>query len=194
MKHEVGVTIAMLFIVILAGNWLYLRSIQPPLQPNTVVSIDVVPDFGGSTYDAFVVTQNITKTIPNATTNGYVDNSIVVPVGIPVKFVITSIDSAINLNFTGPVTVPFTIYNDTPSGMVALNYATGQNITRLGVGHTFTVEALGINIPLPPSTIVTFNYTFTQTGSFLYHCTIPCGDGMDRTGYMQGYLIVKQSD
>jgi len=190
MDRNEALAIAMILIVILAGDGLYIRSLQKPVQRNTIVSIEVVPDFGGPTYDAFVVSQNVTPVIPNAY-NGYVDNSVFVPMGVPVKFVITSIDSAVNLNFTGQVTVPFTLYNDTPSGMIALNYASGQNITRLPIGHSFTVDSLGINIPIPPLTIVTFNYTFTQEGSFLYHCVIPCGSGMNRTGYMQGYIIVK---
>jgi len=192
MKHDEAMAIAMIFIVILAGDGLFLRYMQRPVQPNTVVSIEIVPDFGGSTYDAFLVSQNVTGAIPNASSDGYVDNSVVVPVGMPVKFVITSIDSAINMNFSGQVTVPFTVYNDTPSGIVALNYVSSQNITHFPVGHTFTVDSLGINVPIPPLAIVTFNYTFTQQGSFLYHCTIPCGDGMNRMGYMQGYIIVKQ--
>ena len=157
-----------------------------------VVSIEVVPDFGGATYDAFVVSENVSGNIPPAGSGGaaQLDNSVTVPVGVPIRFVITSIDSAKNMNFSGSVTVPFTVYQ-TENGTIALNYRQGENISNLVVGHTFTIDSLGINIPIPPMTIVSFNYTFTQTGSFFYRCTIPCGLGMNLMGYMQGFVIAK---
>ena len=162
-------------------------------RQSNVVSIEVVPDFGGATYDAFVVSNNVTGNIPQAGKGGAasLDNSVTVPVGVPIRFVITSIDSAKNMNFSASVTVPFTVYNQTENGTVALNYQQGQNISKLVVGHTFTIDSLGINIPIPPNTIVAFNYTFTQSGSFFYRCTIPCGLGMNLMGYMQGFVIAK---
>ena len=113
-----------------------------------------------------------------------------VPAGVPVNFVITNTDTAINQNFTGLASTDFTIYNDTASGQVALHYVKGQSVPQLAVGHTFTIPALNINIPIPPDTVVSFTYTFSNSGVYEYLCEIPCGSGMGLPGYMVGYVIV----
>jgi len=61
----------------------------------------------------------------------------------------------------------------------------------LPIGHTFTIPKLDINIPLPPDTVVSFNYTFTNPGTYEYLCVTPCGPGMGQLGYMVGYIIVQ---
>jgi plastocyanin len=99
----------------------------------------------------------------------------------------------VNENFTGVASMNFTIYNDTTSGQVALHYSKGQSVSKLPVGHTFTIPSLNINIPIPPDTIVTFTYTFSKSGVFGYLCETPCGPGMGLTGYMNGYIIVASS-
>jgi hypothetical protein len=85
-------------------------------------------------------------------------------------------------------------------------------------GHTFTVPALGINIPLvgppakddnnlcaaapcqpsSPHTTITFSFRTHGTGTFRWQCFVPCGlsflDGnggpMATLGYMGGFLEV----
>ncbi len=160
---------------------------------NSIVNIAVIPDWGGSTYDAFIIPANANGTVPKPATNasapGPNDNNITVPVNEPVTFVITNLDTALNLNFTGNVTLPFTIYNDTASGQVPVQYRSGQSV-ELPVSHTFVVAATDVNIPLPPDTIVTFKVTFAKPGAYLYFCTAPCGPGMGLVGYMEGYIIV----
>ena len=160
---------------------------------NSVVNIAVVPDWGGSGYDAFIIPANTNGTIPTPATNssapGPNDNNITVPVNEPVRFVITNLDTAVNLNFTGNATLPFTVYNDTASGQVPMKYSSGQSV-KLPVSHTFVVTAADVNIPIPPDTIITFNVTFTKPGAYLYFCTAPCGPGMGVVGYMEGYIIV----
>jgi len=49
---------------------------------------------------------------------------------------------------------------------------------------------MGVNIPIPPTTVVTFSLTFTKPGLYLYVCDAPCGPGMGLLGYMEGYIIV----
>src|SRR5208282_786035 len=195
-----GLIIVALAIIVLAvivgfyAGYYSTQEVELSENPPRVVSIEVVPDFGGATYDAFVISSNVTGNLPKPASSsngpGVISNTITVPLDVPVKFVITSIDSAINMNYSGRVTVPFTIYNDTNSGMVAVNYPQGQSISKLLVGHTFAIDSLNLSIPIPPLTIVEFNYTFTQVGSFFYHCTIPCGLGMGLMGYMQGFVNV----
>jgi heme/copper-type cytochrome/quinol oxidase subunit 2 len=162
--------------------------------PSTpVVSLIVIPDWGGATYDAFIIPANANGTIPKPATNssgpGPNNNNITLPVNVPVRFVITNLDTALNLNFTGNATVPFTIYNDTATGQVPVQFNLGQSV-KLAVSHTFVVADTDANIPIPPDTIITFTLTFTKPGVYMYYCTAPCGPGMGLVGYMEGYLIV----
>jgi hypothetical protein len=157
------------------------------------VNLLVIPDWGGSTYDAFVIPANANGTIPkpgtNSTRPGPNDNNVSVPANQPITFVITNLDTALNLNYTANVTLPFTIYNDTASGQVPVEYSTGQSV-KLPVSHTFVVTGTNVNIPIPPDTIVTFTVTFTTPGDYLYYCSAPCGLGMGLMGYMEGYINV----
>ena len=164
------------------------------LETSKVVNLDVIPDWGGATYDAFVVSSYANGTVPNPATNGtgpgLNDNNITVPAGVSVTFVITNIDTAVLLNFTGPASTDFTVYNDTASGQVASHYVAGQSISNLPISHTFTIQSLNINIPIPPDTVITFTYTFAAPGVYKYFCETPCGPGMALPGYMIGYVIV----
>ena len=72
-----------------------------------------------------------------------------------------------------------------------MQYDKGQFVTNLPVGHTFTINSLGLNIPIPSDTIVTFSYTFSTPGVYVYECETPCGPGMGLAGYMNGFVIVK---
>jgi heme/copper-type cytochrome/quinol oxidase subunit 2 len=159
-----------------------------------VVNLIVVPDWGGTTYDAFIVPANAKGTIPKPATKssgpGMNDNNVSVPLDEPVTFVVTNLDTALNLNYTANATLPFTIYNDTVSGQVPVQYSTGQSV-KLTVSHTFIVTGTNVNIPIPPDTIVTFSVTFTTPGEYLYYCTAPCGPGMGLIGYMEGYINVE---
>jgi hypothetical protein len=159
-----------------------------------VVNLVVIPDWGGATYDAFVVPSSVNGTLPkpgtNSTLPGPNDNNITVLAGVPVRFVVTNLDTAVNMNFTGTASTDLTVYNDTASGYVALHYGKGQELPKLPVGHTFTIPSLNVSIPLPPDTVVTFTYTFTTPGVYEYMCMAPCGLGMGVTGYMDGYVIV----
>ncbi len=143
-------------------------SVVTQTQPSTV-NLDVVPDYGGATYDAFVLAANMLNgVIPTPATNttgpGANDNNITVTAGVPVKFVLTSLDNAINENFSAQVTTPFSVYNDTASGQAVNTYSAGQSISAMPVGHTFTIAQLGLNIPIPPTTVVTFSMTISKPG------------------------------
>ncbi len=160
-----------------------------------VVNVDVVPDYGGATYDAFVLPSNIENTVvptpaTNSTSPGPNDNNITVTAGTTVKFVVTSWDNALNQNYSAAVSTPFTAYNDTASGQVASSYSQGQSISAMPIGHTFSIPDLNVNIPIPPTTAVIFSLTFSKPGIYEYICDSPCGPGMGLTGYMQGYIIV----
>ena len=169
------------------------QTVTTSAQAPSIVNLMIVPDWGGATYDAFITAANANGSIPkpgtNSTRPGPNDNNVTVPVNQSVTFVITNLDTALNLNFTGNVTLPFTIYNDTASGQVPLSYSIGQSV-KLAVSHTFVVTGTDVNIPIPPDTIVTFTTRFTTPGKYLYYCAAPCGPGMNLVGYMEGYINV----
>lgn len=192
--------IIIVLVVGVAMGWVGSMSLAPrtsqtaPSKP-VIISLIVIPDWGGATYDAFIVPANANGTVPKPGTNatgpagwpGPNNNNVSVPVNVPVTFVITNLDTALNLNYTANATLPFTIYNDTASGQVPVKYNLGQPV-RLAVSHTFIVTGTNVNVPLPPDTIVTFTTTFTTTGRYLYFCSAPCGLGMGLMGYMDGYI------
>jgi heme/copper-type cytochrome/quinol oxidase subunit 2 len=193
--YEAGTTISGTHVVTQSVTAIQTMTISPKVVPPaaTVVNLDVVPDWGGATYDAFVIPSNVNGTLPkagnNSTPPGPNDNNITVPAGVAVRFVITNLDTAVNMNFTGTASTGFTVYNDTASGYVALHYSKGHELPKLPVGHTFTIPSLNVSIPLPPDTVVTFTYTFTTPGVYEYMCETPCGLGMGLTGYMDGCVI-----
>ena len=157
------------------------------------VNLDIIPDWGGNTYDAFVIPSSANGTAPPSGSDGKShapNNNVTVPFGVPVTFVISNLDTAILENYTGHASVDFTVYNDTTNGQIASHYSKDIVISTLPIGHTFSVPTLNIDVPIPPDTIVTFTYTFTSPGSYEYMCDTPCGSGMGVVGYMNGYVIV----
>ena len=85
-----------------------------------------------------------------------------------------------------------------------------------GVGHTFSIPALGINVPLygnnsnanlcaaapcttaSPHNIIRFSFTSPGPGSYPWQCFVPCGLGflygnggpMQTVGWMDGFMKV----
>ena len=193
----IGADMTILSLLLLNPDQLQTTTPSVPSPAVEIVNLDVIPDWGGPTYDAFVISSHANGTAPRLATNttrpGPNDNNITVHAGVPTTFVITNVDTAVNENFTGHASTDFTIYNDTASGQVASHYSKGQSVSSLPVGHTFTIPSLNINIPIPPDTVVSFTYTFSNSGVYEYMCEAPCGLGMSVTGYMVGFVIVTAS-
>jgi heme/copper-type cytochrome/quinol oxidase subunit 2 len=202
-RDKESVTLALIVIAAvvisgLLGYYFAASTVTPTSTNNTsgnVVNLEIVPDFGGSGYDAFVLSaslENGVTPIPasNTTAPGTNDNNITISSGTTVTFVLTSIDTAVNQNFSGQLPTPFTVYNDTDSGVISSQYSAGQSVT-MAMGHTFTISQLGVNVPIPPDTILSFKLTFSKPGVYMYDCTTPCGPGMGLVGYMEGFVIVK---
>jgi len=85
-----------------------------------------------------------------------------------------------------------------------------------GVGHTFSIPTLGINVPLygnsgnanlcaaapcttkSPNQVIKFSFMSPGTGSYPWQCFVPCGLGflfgnggpMQTLGYMDGFMKV----
>lgn len=194
------IVIAAVVISGLLGYYFAASTVTPTSSNNSnssgnVVNLEIVPDFGGSGYDAFVLSTSLENGVTptpasNTTAPGTNDNNITVSSGTTVTFVLTSIDTAVNQNFSGQLATPFTVYNDTDSGVISSQYSAGQSVT-VAMSHTFTISQLGVNVPIPPDTILSFKLTFSKPGVYMYDCTTPCGPGMGLVGYMEGFVIVK---
>lgn len=170
-------------------------SLRLPVESETakVVNLDIIPDWGGSTYDAFIIPSYANGTAPPRNSTGGQgpnNNNITVPFGVPVTFVITNLDTAVLENYTSHASVDFTIYNNTNSGQTVSHYSQGDEIPTIQISHTFSIPTLSLDIPIPPDTIVTFTYTFNAPGVYEFLCETPCGPGMGLVGYMNGYVIV----
>ncbi len=66
------------------------------------------------------------------------------------------------------------------------------------VGHTFTIAQLGINVPVPGTSRVTFSFNTGAPGVYSWRCNDPCGTGetgwggaMVMKGYMEGTITVQ---
>jgi hypothetical protein len=166
----------------------------PQESPSSrLVSLDIIPDWGGGGYDAFIIPAYANGTEPprgSSTDTGLNNNNLTIPFGVPITFVITNLDTAVLENYTGHASVDFTIYNNTDSGQTASRYSQGQEISPIQIGHTFSIPSLNLDIPIPPDTIVAFTYTFMAPGVYEYQCNTPCGPGMGLAGFMNGYVIV----
>ena len=63
------------------------------------------------------------------------------------------------------------------------------------VGHTFTIPALGLNVPIAADSKVTFTFHTPKRGTYSWRCMDPCGPGvsgwggaMATNGWMQGTI------
>lgn len=86
----------------------------------------------------------------------------------------------------------------TVGGTETVNGKTVSAVAVNDVSHTLTVAALGINIPIPPSSTVTFTVQTKGPGSYTWQCMVPCGSGSAGWGgamatdtWMVGTFVVK---
>lgn len=115
-------------------------------------------------------------------------------------------------NFSVPTGyVMFTIYNyDIPANFSGcqcnvtgtvdntetVNGTTYSQVPWTNVAHTFDVPELGINVLNPGDAVITFEVDFTQLGTFVWLCEMPCGSNgmsgppMGVPGYMTGTITV----
>jgi heme/copper-type cytochrome/quinol oxidase subunit 2 len=113
------------------------------------------------------------------------------------------------------------VQNSTLNGarFTLVNSNATSGLGQYGVGHTFTVPELGINVPLPGNNgsaknfcsvpapcplssahnTLKFSFTTPGPGSYRWQCFVPCGLGflygnggpMQTIGYMGGFLEVQ---
>ncbi len=116
----------------------------------------------------------------------YFPANFTIPSDVNVVVTITNYDNGTNPvpDFSGKVT-------GTVGGTALIN---GQSLTSIpgqNVSHTFTIATLGLNVPLPPSSTVTFTLLSESPGSYQWHCMAPCdANAMATPGFMEGTLTV----
>jgi hypothetical protein len=79
----------------------------------------------------------------------------------------------------------------TVGGTALINGQSVTSISGQNVSHTFTVASLGVNVPIPPSSSVTFTLLIEPAGVYQWHCMAPCqANAMVTPGFMEGTLTV----
>jgi len=93
-------------------------------------------------------------------------------------------------------------YGTVKGGTMTVDGVAGTDVTNANISHTFTIAALGINVPItkaPEGGVSTTVFTFTvdKAGSYTWSCMTPCGGGADgmtgsmaTKGWMKGNVIV----
>jgi len=130
----------------------------------------------------------------------YAPNKIVLPANSMVTITITDNDASASAL---PKDSPYA----TASGIIGSVKANGISYTSLKntqVAHTFTIQQLGINVPLLATVKsgdvnkVTFTIRTGAPGMYMYSCLSPCGSGdsgyegpMVTMRYMQGMITVQ---
>lgn len=136
-------------------------------------------------------------------------STITVPSHRLIEVIITSYDTptpnstASEAQVTGTVGGNMYLINGTTASMTNASMAMSQwgaNVTSVPVAtlaHTFTIQSLGINIPVVGgSTEIAYLY-FDHPGTYTWLCLTPCGYGkgnlgaaMSTSGWMTGTLVV----
>jgi len=101
-----------------------------------------------------------------------------------------------------PKDTPFAAVQGTVGGVAYLNGRPYSSLALDKIAHTFTIEQLHLNVPLPgdgkESDTISFTFHTGQAGSYFFRYYDPCGTGasgwegpMLTKGYMMGTLTVQ---
>lgn len=116
----------------------------------------------------------------------YFPANFTIPSDVNVVVTITNYDNATNPvpDLSGKVT-------GTVGGAALINGRSLTSIPGQNVSHTFTIASLGLNVPLPPRSTVTFTLLSEAPGVYPWHCMAPCdANAMATPGFMEGTLTV----
>ncbi len=94
---------------------------------------------------------------------------------------------------TGPITVQ--AMDPTNPNLAGATRTVDRLDAVTGVSHTFTIAALGVNVPIAPTSKTTFTFHTGAAGPYVWQCMDPCGSGpigwggaMATKGYMTGQV------
>jgi hypothetical protein len=109
-------------------------------------------------------------------------------------------------NVTGTTNNQITVFNNTnvnsseTNNGIQLNGSWKTGSVPLGdIAHTFTVSGIGLNVPIPVSSIVQFSFESGNAGqSYTWQCYADCGSGasgwgqaMSTPGWMTGTISIQ---
>jgi len=116
----------------------------------------------------------------------YFPANFTIPADLNVVFTITNYDNA-----TNPLSDQFGIVTGTVGGTATIDGQTVNKIPGSRISHTFSILPLGVNVPIPGRSTVTFTLIVEQAGSFHWNCMAPCDpESMSTPGFMQGTMTV----
>ena len=116
----------------------------------------------------------------------YFPANFTIPADVNVVVTIANYDDSAN-----PVSDSVGKVTGTVGGTAIINGLSVRSISGANVSHTFTITSLGLNVPLPPSSTVTFTLLIEGAGSYPWHCMAPCDtNAMATPGFMEGTLTV----
>ncbi|MHB1577056.1 MAG: hypothetical protein ACYCX9_11195 [Candidatus Dormibacteria bacterium] len=130
----------------------------------------------------------------------YTNPTWTVHTGQTVVLTITSYDDGA-APLTGAQTM-FARVEGTLGGVEAVDGKLVHAVANQDVAHTFTVDGLGLNLPIPAaptggSVTVVARFVVTRAGSFVWQCYAPCGTGpnsmggaMSTAAWMEGRVTV----
>lgn len=127
-----------------------------------------------------------------------VPSDVTIHKGANVTLTITSYDDG-----AAPLPATLSTYQTISGGQETVNGTAVTSIDNSQISHTFSIPELGVNALIPAvakgqnSVTVTFKFTPQKTGTFVWHCFAPCGDGSDgmsgamaSMGWMEGNVTV----
>lgn len=104
---------------------------------------------------------------------------------------------------TAPPTVAYAAVRGTVGSDMRVDGRVVQAVPANAIAHTFTIPALGVNVPVPavtgssPYVTLTFRFRTGAAGTYTWQCYAPCGTGatgwggaMVTPGFMTGSLVV----
>ncbi|MHB8459082.1 MAG: cupredoxin domain-containing protein [Candidatus Limnocylindrales bacterium] len=177
----------------------------PSAPPNAALAATAVGSGIVTRLDLTIVTGDM---IGHTEYPAFVPSDFTLPANSTVVVTITNFDNATPLpkgaeNFaTVSGTVGGTM-TTTPIKAAYPNRPAGASRTLSGIdpaaaSHTFTILALGINVPIPAMSRTTFTIHTGAPGTYVWRCFDPCGAGATgwgtamaaKNGFMQGTLTV----
>ena len=93
-------------------------------------------------------------------------------------------------------------YGTVKGGTMTVGGVAGTTVSNANISHTFTIAALGINVPITKApeggfSTTVFTFTVDKAGSYTWTCMTPCVGGADgmtgsmaTKGWMKGNVIV----
>lgn len=105
----------------------------------------------------------------------------------------TAQEFAVAEGTAGPITVQ--AMDPTNPNLAGVTRTVDRLDATTGVSHTFTIAALGVNVPIAPKSKTTFTFHTGAAGPLVWQCMDPCGSGptgwggaMATKGYMTGQV------